>query len=98
MRLIALLLVVVAFSLGGTACSLISDLGDYKFGENEADGGVGPGAAPASTVQTSGGGITTSADYKLRVNVGMPQPMGTVVSDDYKAKVGPDAVNPPKKP
>ena len=92
MRFIVFWLALMALLLGGPGCSLISDLGGYKFGEDEEEQPGGP-SEPATAVQTSGSGTTSSADYKLRVNVGMPQPMGAVSSDGYRAKVGPDAVN-----
>ena len=55
---------------------------------------VAPEREPSGVYQTSGGGITNSASYTLRVGVGMPQPMGVMSSDNYKITVGPGAGHP----
>lgn len=46
-------------------------------------------AAPTSVTITSGGGEASSEQYRLRVNIGAPQPMGKAQSDDVRLKAGP---------
>lgn len=41
---------------------------------------------------TSGGGVTTSAQHRLRVRVGAPDPMGQTASAGHKLTTGPGSL------
>ena len=49
---------------------------------------VPPPREPTGFAPSSGGGIGTSASYRLKINFGVPQPMGHASSPNYRAEVG----------
>ena len=57
------------------------------------DAGLPDAAAPGRTAaqSTGGGGRAASADFRARIVVGAPTPMGTAASADYRALIGPGA-------
>jgi hypothetical protein len=44
---------------------------------------------PTGVVQTSGGALITTPQYRLRISVGAPQPVGDVESSAHRLRVGP---------
>jgi hypothetical protein len=60
------------------------------------DGPVGPDApvsplGPSAAAQTSGGGLATSPNYRMRLSIGAPPPVGTSASASFALRVGPGA-------
>lgn len=47
---------------------------------------------PTVVVQTSGGAVLMSSEYRLRISVGAPQPMGSRQSGSYRITMGPESV------
>jgi hypothetical protein len=54
-------------------------------------GGTTQTAAGTSVFQSSGGGETSSASYRLRLSVGAPQPIGNAESATRMVVTGPAA-------
>ncbi|HOX46031.1 MAG TPA: hypothetical protein PK668_20680 [Myxococcota bacterium] len=67
------------------------DGGDEVDGADGADGTDGGPTAggPTRFSITSGGGEAGSANFKVRLNVGAPQPMGTSTGAGSTVEVGP---------
>lgn len=58
------------------------------------DAGEEPDAGPGrsgstSVVQTSGGAVIRTPEYRLRVSVGAPQPVGSSRTATHRVRVGP---------
>lgn len=51
--------------------------------------------APVASTATAAGVYATSSQHRLRLSVGMPQPMGTSTSDDHRLTLGPAALGTP---
>ncbi len=68
-------------------CAALVGCDDLKA--PKVDAPPDPTAVPSRTVvQTSGGGTASSANYRVRLSIGTPQPMGTASSDNFKAHAG----------
>ena len=48
-----------------------------------------PQTRPTVIFQTSGGGRTSSANFRAQLYLGAPQPMGRATSQNFKARLGP---------
>ena len=93
MRIIFLLCLTSLMLAVNAGCSLVSDFSDYVFPEEEDnETPASTESTPNSVQQTVGGGTCTSADYKLTVSIGMPQPMGKASSENHLIRVGPNAI------
>jgi hypothetical protein len=44
---------------------------------------------PSTVVQTSGGAIISTPEYRLRISVGAPEPIGTAGDGTHRLRVGP---------
>ncbi len=65
-----------------------ADGSDGADGADGTDGGPTAGGPTRFTI-TSGGGTAEGADYKVRLNVGAPQPMGTASGASGTVEAGP---------
>lgn len=64
------------------------DTGDAAEPDVEKD--TGPTFDPPEFYHsTSGGGLTTSGEYKLQMNFGAPMPRGTSSNGEYRLRFGP---------
>jgi hypothetical protein len=79
---------------GGTADSGVDsgvDSGGIDAGP-DVDAGIDAGPrGPTSIVQTSGGAVIQTSEYRLRVSIGAPQPMGSASNSGNTLRVGPQA-------
>ncbi len=65
-----------------------ADAGDVAEPDVEKD--TGPSFEPPEFYHsTSGGGLSTSPDYKLQMNFGAPMPRGTSSNSEYRMRFGP---------
>ena len=64
------------------------DAGDAGDAGVEIDAGP---RGPTSVVQTSGGAVIQTSEYRLRVSIGAPQPMGAASNSGNTLRVGPQA-------
>ena len=65
-----------------------ADAGDTGGPDVEED--TGPEFEPPEFFHsTSGGGLSTSGDYKLQMNFGAPMPRGTSSNGEYRLRFGP---------
>ncbi|QDG49578.1 hypothetical protein FIV42_02130 [Persicimonas caeni] len=64
------------------------DAGDV--GEPDVEKDTGPTYRPPEFYHsTSGGGLTTSGEFKLQMNFGAPIPRGTSSNSEYRLRFGP---------
>lgn len=78
----------------GPADSGAQDAGMRDAGSDEdagQDAGADAGApTPGDTmVQTSGGAMITTSEYRLRISVGAPQPAGSRSNSTHRLRLGP---------
>jgi hypothetical protein len=73
------------------ACTDDDDCEDNEMCSNEM---CVPVRIPSGVLQSAGGGDVASTNYKMRISIGVPQPMGRASSTNFIITVGPGAGRP----
>lgn len=74
---------------GGGQDSGMPDGGVQDGGMDDGGTDAGPRPPPTGVIQTSGGAVIMNSEYRLRISVGAPQPMGSASDSSHRLRVGP---------
>ena len=93
------LAILAALVLATVGCGNVAEAVDAAVEQVDANPSIdagptidaAPPSKPTTQFQTAAGGKATSANYVLQIRVGAPQPMGSAVSTNFKARLGPSA-------